>query len=101
MKELGTKMNGKEVTSKSLRIVKEQWLDKLHHKKVKLEKCIERCNERNITSCSSETRKTFFGLWKQWKSAKVKCRRCRDLLSFEEASGSKTSQRQICRGWKR
>ena len=29
MKELGTKMNGKEATSKNLRIVWEQWLDKL------------------------------------------------------------------------
>ena len=41
MKELGTKMNGKESTSKKLRIVIEQWLDKLHYKKVKLKKCIE------------------------------------------------------------
>ena len=38
MKELGTKMSGKEATSKNLRIVKEQWLDKLRYKKVKLEK---------------------------------------------------------------
>ena len=37
MKELGMKMNGKEVTSKNLRTVKEQWLDKLCYKKVKLE----------------------------------------------------------------
>ena len=39
---------------------------------------------RNITSCSSKTKKAFFGLWKQWKSAKVKCPRCRDLLSLGE-----------------
>ena len=56
---------------------------------------------RNITSCSSETKKTFFGLWKQWKSVKVKHPRCRDLLSFGEASGGKTSQHQIYCGWKR
>ena len=90
-------MNGKEATSKTPRIVKEQWLDKLHYKKVKLEKYIENAIGRNITLCSSKTEKTFFGLWKQWKSAKVKCLRCRDLLSFGEASGSKTSERQICR----
>ena len=29
MKELGTKMNGNEGTSKNLRIAKEQWLDKV------------------------------------------------------------------------
>ena len=32
MKELGTKLNGKEITSENLRIVKEQWLDKLCYK---------------------------------------------------------------------
>ena len=46
MKELGTKMNGKGATSKNLRIVKEQWLDKLRYKKVKLEKCIEKRNRK-------------------------------------------------------
>ena len=46
MKELGTKINGKEVTSKNLRIVKEQWLEKLCYKKVKLEKYIEKRNRK-------------------------------------------------------
>ena len=44
MKEIGTKINGKEATSKNLRIVKEQWLDTLYYKKVKLEKYIEKHN---------------------------------------------------------
>ena len=50
MKELGTKMNGsyKKATSKNLRIVivKEQWLDKLCYKKVKLEKYFEKRNRK-------------------------------------------------------
>ena len=46
MKELGTKMSGKEATSKNLGIIKEQWLDKLHCKKVKLEKYIEKRNQK-------------------------------------------------------
>ena len=33
---------GKEVTSNSLKIAKEQWIVKLRYKKVKLEKCIEK-----------------------------------------------------------
>ena len=96
MKELGTKINGKEATSKNLRIVEEQWLEKLCYKKVKLEKYIEKRNRKRHNIIFQ----AFSGLWKQWKSAKVKCPRCRDLLSFGEASSSKTSQRQICRGWK-
>ena len=48
MKELGPKMNGsyKKATSKNLRIVKEQWLDKLCYKKVKLEKYFEKHNRK-------------------------------------------------------
>ena len=46
MKELGTKMNGREATSKKLKIVKEQWLDKFHCKKVKLEKYLEKRNQK-------------------------------------------------------
>ena len=46
MKELGTKMNGKEATSKKLRNVKEQWLDKFRYKKVKLEKFIQKCSRK-------------------------------------------------------
>ena len=46
MKELETKINGKEATSKNLRIVNEQWLEKLCYKKVKLEKYIEKRNRK-------------------------------------------------------
>ena len=42
MEELGTKIDGKAVASKNLRIVKEQCLDKLCYKKVKLQKYIEK-----------------------------------------------------------
>ena len=46
MRELGTKMNDKEATSKNLRIVKEQWLDNICYKKVKLEKYIQKRNRK-------------------------------------------------------
>ena len=44
-KKLGTKMNSKKATSRNLRIVTEQWLDKLCYK-VKLEKYIEKNNQK-------------------------------------------------------
>ena len=99
MKELGTKMNGREATSKKLKIVKEQWLDKFHCKKVKLEKYLEKRNQKKHYVLARP--KILFRLWKQWKSAKVTCLRCRDLLRFGEASGNKSSQCKICCGWKR
>ena len=101
MKEHGTKMNGKEATSKNLRIVKEQWLDKIRYKKVKVKKYIEKRNRKKHNIMFQREKKFFFGLWKQWKSSKVKCPRCIDFLSFGETSGSKTSQSQLCHGWKR
>ena len=60
MKELGTKMNGKEATSKNLRIAKEQWLDKLRHKKVKLEKYIEKHNWKKHNTMFQRDQKGFF-----------------------------------------
>ena len=44
MIEFETKMIGKEATSKFLRILKEQWLDKLRYKKVQLEKYMKKRN---------------------------------------------------------
>ena len=41
LKQLKVQM-GKELTSDNLRITKDQWTDKVRHKKVKLDKCIEK-----------------------------------------------------------
>ena len=60
MKELGTKMNGKEATSKNLRIVKGEWVDKLRYKKVKLEKYIEKRNRKTHNIMFQRDRKVFF-----------------------------------------
>ena len=53
-------MNGKEATSKNLRIVKEQWLDKLRYKKEKLEKYIEKRNRKKHTILFQRDQKGFF-----------------------------------------
>ena len=86
MKELGTTMNGNEATPKNLRIVKEQWLDKLHYKKVKLEKDIEKRN-RKKQNMFQRDQKGFFPDSGSIGKVKVKCPRYRDLLSFGEALG--------------
>ena len=59
LKELRTKMNGKEATSKNLRIVKEQWLDKRRYKK-KLEKYIEKRNRKKHNILFQRDQKGFF-----------------------------------------
>ena len=60
MKELGTKINGKEATSENIRIVKEQQLNKLHYKKVKLEKYIEKRNRKKHNIMLQRDQKYFF-----------------------------------------
>ena len=60
MKELGTKMNGKEAASKNLRIVKEQWLEKIRYKKVKSEKSTEKRNWKKHNIMFQRDQKGFF-----------------------------------------
>jgi len=49
LKELRTKLNNRDLTSANLRIAKEQWIDKLRYKRVKLEKFIEKGREKKTT----------------------------------------------------
>ena len=72
LKQLKVQM-GKELTSNSLRIAKEQWIDKLRYKQVKLENISERERESKTTSSSSVTKKVFS---KQWKEARPKKETC-------------------------
>ena len=52
-----------------------------------MEKYVEKRNRKKLISCSSETKKPFFGLWKQWKSAKVKCPRGGGILEQNNWGG--------------
>ena len=102
MKELGTKMNGEEVTSKSLRIVEEQWLDKFCYKKVKLEKYIEKRNRKKHDIMFQRDQKDFFQTLEAVERREDEMPEDAEIcLSFGEVSESKTSKCQICRGWKR
>ena len=60
IKHLRTSMNGQEVTPKNLRVVKEQWLDKLRYKKVKLEKWVEKRNRKKDNIMFQKDQKNFF-----------------------------------------
>ena len=101
LRELKTNMNGKEVTPNYLKMAKEQWLDKLRYKKIKLVKLIEKRNKKKITSCFRKIGKAFFGPWRKLKSTKVKCLKWRRLLNSGEAFGSRMNRHQICQGWRK
>ena len=60
IKHLRTSMNGQEVTPKNLLVVKEQWLDKLRYKKVKLEKWVEKRNRKKDNIRFQKDQKNFF-----------------------------------------
>ena len=53
-------MDGKEVTSGNLRAAKEQWLDKLRYKKVKLDKYAEKGNRKKDNIMFQKDQKNFF-----------------------------------------
>ena len=50
----------KGLTSNNLRIAKEQWIDKLRYKKVKLEKCIEKRKRKQDNIKFQRDQKGFF-----------------------------------------
>ena len=55
-----TNMNGKEVTPNNLKMAKEQWLDKLRCKKIKLVKFIEKRNRKKDNIMFQKDQKSFF-----------------------------------------
>jgi len=62
--QLRASMDGNEVTSRNLRTAREQWLDSLRYKKVKLDKYVEKGIERKTTSCSRKTRRASVIFWR-------------------------------------
>ena len=58
--QLRASMDGKEVTSGNLRATKEQWLDKLQYKKVKLDKYVEKGNRKKDNIMFQKDQKSFF-----------------------------------------
>ena len=58
--QLRASMDGKEVTSGNLRAAKEQWLDKLQYKKVKLDKYVEKGNRKKDNIMFQKDQKSFF-----------------------------------------
>ena len=53
-------MNGKKVTPNNLKMAKEQWLDKLRYKKIKLVKFIEKHNRKKDNIMFQKDQKSFF-----------------------------------------
>ena len=60
LRELKTNMNGKEVTPNNLKMTKEQWLDKLRYKKIKLVRFIEKRNRKKDSTMFQKDQKSFF-----------------------------------------
>ena len=58
--QLRASMDGKKVTSGNLRAAKEQWLDKLRYKKVKLDKYVEKGNRKKDNIMFQIDQKNFF-----------------------------------------
>ena len=60
LKELGQNMNGKEATAQNLQNAKEQWLDKLRYKKVKLQKYVEKGQRKKNNIMFQRDQRSFF-----------------------------------------
>ena len=60
LRALKTNMNGEEVTPNNLKMAKEQWLDKLRYKKIKLIKFIEKRNRKKDSIMFQKDQKSSF-----------------------------------------
>ena len=71
LKQLKVQM-GKELTSNNLRITKDQWTDKVRHKKVKLDKCIEKRKGKANTIEIQRDQKCFFKTLEEYQTREGK-----------------------------
>ena len=97
-KQLKETMNETKPTTPALMKHKEEWIDKLTYKRVKLVKMIKR--GKIITSLQETRRISFKGL-KTVRSMKELCQRWTSLLNFGEVSGKEMTVHTICNGWRK
>ena len=90
LKQLKVQM-GKELTSNNLRITKDQWTDKVRHKKVKLDKYIEKRKRK--------ANNMLFQNIGRIPDPRRKCLRLRNSSNVSVVFGSKTKEHQICPEW--
>ena len=94
-------MDGKEVTSGNLRAAKEQWLDKLRYKEVKLDKYVEKGNRKKDNIMFQKDKKNFFRTLEKVEKHKGEMPEMKKFVEFWVVFGSRINQRQICHGWRK
>ena len=75
---------GKETTSYNLRNAREQWLDTLRYKNIKLAKCEEKRRRKQDNVMFQRDQR---GFWKEMWYMKEKCQKWKNLSSFGEVYG--------------
>ena len=91
-------MNGNEVTSRNLRAAKEQWLDKLWYKKVKLDKYVEKGNGKKDNIMFQKDQKSFFRTLEKVEKYEDEMPEMEKFVEFSGAFGSRMNQHQIYHG---
>ena len=99
--QLRASMDGKEVTLGNLRAGKEQWLDKLRHKKVKLDKYVEKGNRKKDNIMFQKDQKSFFRTLEKVEKHEGEMPEMEKFVEFWVVFGSRMNQRQICHGWRK
>ena len=91
----------KDTTNYNLRNAREQWLDKLRYKKIKLAKCEEKRRRKQDNIMFQREQKGFFRMLKKRRHMKERCQKWKSLSSFGEVFGKEKKERQTCHGWNR
>ena len=91
----------KDTTNYNLRNAREQWLDKLRYKKIKLAKCEEKRRRKQDNIMFQQDQKGFFRTLEGKEHTKKRCKKWKCLSSFGEVSRGEKKEHHICHGWKR
>ena len=101
IQNLKTKLNINNLGSKKLRMVKEEWIDKLQYKKIKMKKYIEQKAWIQDNIMYQRDQKSFFKKLEGTEVWKGKIQEIEKFVEFWRAFGKEKKERQTCLGWKK
>ena len=91
----------KDITNYNLINAREQWLDKLRYKNIKLAKCEEKRRRKQDNITFQRDWEAFFGTLEEEEAHEEERSEWKSLLSFGEVFEKEKKERHTGHGWKR
>ena len=89
----------KDTINYNRRNAREQWLDKLRFKKIKLAKCEEKWRRKQDNIMFQQDQKRFFKTLEEEDAHEGEMPEMEKFVKFWEVFGKEKKERQTCHGW--